>query len=215
MSHLKIKTLTVCIFLVFYNCKGQESKKTEHGQEQNVGGPCEGCEAIFEYGSKKLKSKDTLPGFEKNAQKLTITGTIFEKDGKTPAENIIAYIYHTNDQGIYETKGNETGWAKRHGFIRGWIKTNKDGKYTFYTFRPAAYPNRDEPVHIHITVKEPNTNPYYLDDYLFDDDPLLTPNKRKALKNRGGSGIVAPKLENGMLTMKRDIILGKNIPDYE
>lgn len=215
MRHLKIKALTVCIFLLLYNCKGQQNKKREQKQEQNVGGPCEGCEAVFEYGNKKLGSKDTLPGFEKNTQKLMITGTIFKKDGKTAAANVIAYIYHTNGQGIYETKGYETGWAKRHGYIRGWIKTNKNGKYTFYTFMPAAYPNRKEPVHIHLTIKEPNRNAYYLDAYHFDDDPLLSADKRKTHKNRGGSGIVTPKVENGILTIRRNLILGKNIPDYE
>lgn len=180
-----------------------------------VGGGCEGCEAIFEYGDKKLTSTDTLPGFKENEPKLKITGTVFQKDGKTPAQDVILYIYHTNRNGIYELIGNEKGWAKRHGFIRGWIKTAKDGKYTFYTFRPAAYPDRKEPEHIHLTVKEPNKNEYYLDDYLFEDDPLLTQEKRKKLSNRGGSGVMTPQEENGIFTIERNIILGKNIPDYE
>ena len=51
-------------------------------------------------------------------------------------DNVIIYIYHTDQHGIYPTTGNETGWGKRHGFIRSWAKTGKDGKYTFYTFRP-------------------------------------------------------------------------------
>ena len=195
------------MLLTLASCQAQSIK--------NVGGPCEGCEAIFEYKSKVLTSIDTLPGFQQNEPKLKITGTVFKKDGKTPAENVIIYIYHTNRQGIYPTKGNETGWAKRHGFIRGWVKTGKDGYYTFYTFRPAAYPDGSEPEHIHITVKEPDKNEYYLDEYLFDDDPLLTQSRRRILKGRGGSGIVNPKAEGGMLTTKRNIILGKNIPDYE
>ncbi len=211
MWHPKNKISTVFILLMLFNCTGQESKKAK----QNIGDLCQGCEAIFEYGNKKLEFKDTLPGFEENIPKLAITGTIFKKDGKTPAENVIVYIYHTNRQGIYETKGNEEGWAKNHGIARGWIKTGKDGKYAFHTFRPVAYPNSTEPAHIHVTVKEPNTNPYYIESYFFDDDPLLTADKRKALKNRGGSGIVTPKMENGILTLRRNLILGKNIPDYE
>ncbi len=180
-----------------------------------VGGGCEGCEAIFEYGDKKLIPIDTLPGFEENEPKLKITGTVFQKDGKTPAEDIILYIYHTNRYGIYELKGDKKGWAKRHGFNRGWIKTAKGGKYTFYTFRPAAYPDKTEPEHIHLTVKEPDKNEYYLDSYLFEDDPILTQEEREKLSNRGGSGVMTPKEENGILTIKRNIILGKNIPNYE
>lgn len=205
-----MKTLKTPLFLILLgtiSCNAQAPK--------TVGGGCEGCEAIFEYGDKVLTPVDTLPKFQHNDPKLKITGTVFKKDGKTPARDVILYIYHTNRDGIYETSGNEKGWARRHGLIRAWVKTGEDGKYTFYTFRPAAYPNGSEPEHIHLTVKEPNTNEYYLDDYLFDDDPLLTQEKRENRNNRGGSGIVKPKSEAGLLLIERDIILGKNIPDYE
>jgi protocatechuate 3,4-dioxygenase beta subunit len=211
---IKIRTFKLTLSLVLWmctSCNGQTRIETT----KNVGGGCEGCEAIFEYGDKILTSIDTLPEYENNVPKLKITGTVLKKDGMTPAENVILYIYHTNRQGIYETKGNETAWAKRHGFIRGWVKTGKDGRYTFYTFRPAAYPNGNEPEHIHIIVKEPDKNEYYLDDYLFDDDPHLTKEIREERKNRGGSGIIKPKEKNGILLIERNIILGKNIPNYE
>lgn len=195
-----------CLFLNF-NCSAQ-SRKT-------VGGGCEGCEAIFEFGEKTLSSIDTLPDFDTSEPKLKLTGTVFHRDGKTPARDVILYIYHTDRTGLYPKKGNETGWARRHGYLRGWIKTDQRGHYTFYTFRPAAYPDRADPEHIHLTVKESDRNEYYLDDFLFEDDPILTRQKRKLLSNRGGSGIGMPKLEKGILTLHRDIILGLNIPDYE
>lgn len=211
---IKFRTLQLCILSALWVCASCNAQ-TKNSATKIIGGGCEGCEAIFEYGNKKLTPTDTLPEYENNEPKLKIFGTVLKKDGITPVEDVIIYIYHTNRKGIYETKGNETGWAKKHGFIRGWVKTGKDGKYTFYTFRPASYPNRSEPEHIHITVKEPDKNEYYLDDYLFDDDPLLTQNAKDKLSNRGGSGIMKPIKENGMLTIERDIILGKNIPNYE
>lgn len=79
----------------------------------------------------------------------------------------------------------------------------------------SGYPDGSEPEHIHVTVKEPDKNEYYLDEYLFDDDPLLTHGKRKHLENRGGSGIMQPKRGNGILTVERNITLGLHIPDYE
>lgn len=206
--NLKTKILFFSFFtLVTTACNAQRNKI--------IGGACEGCEAIYEYGNKKLTPVDTLPEFERKAPKLKITGTVFKADGKTPAKGVIIYIYHTNREGIYEQKGDEKGWAKRHGFIRGWVKTGADGKYTFYTFRPASYPDRSEPEHIHITIKEPNIKEYYLDEYLFEDDSLLTSKIRKTRENRGGSGIVKPTLQKGMLTIERNIILGQNIPNYE
>lgn len=207
------KLINILIVLLSVTSCQSQTKKTD--LNKIVGGPCEGCEAIFEYGNKKLSPIDTLPDFKEKETKLKLTGTVFEKGGKTPAENVIIYIYHTNRKGIYATKGNEKGWARRHGYIRGWIKTDRTGQYTFYTFRPAAYPNGIEPEHIHITLKEPNKNEYYIDDFVFDDDPMLTQKERNELKNRGGSGIILPTLKGNIPTAKRDIILGLNIPDYE
>ncbi|MGI9545422.1 MAG: intradiol ring-cleavage dioxygenase [Cyclobacteriaceae bacterium] len=200
------------LILVFQSCQSQDRTTAT---SELVGGPCEGCEAIHEYGDKVLHSIDTLPLFDQTEPKLKITGTVFQKDGKTPAKDVILYIYHTNREGIYQTKGEEEGWARRHGFIRGWVKTNASGKYTFYTFRPGAYPNRGAPEHIHPIVKEEDKNEYYLDDYLFDDDPILTTSERSKQQKRGGSGIVRPELQGEIYLVERDIILGLNIPNYE
>ncbi|GAA4135016.1 hypothetical protein GCM10022216_08510 [Sphingobacterium kyonggiense] len=196
----------LCLLILFYSCEAQP--------RHHIGGPCEGCEAIYEYANKKLAAIDTLPEFWNNEPKMKITGTVYHLDGKTAAQDVIIYIYHTNRKGIYQTKGNEAGWAKRHGYIRGWVKTNKEGKFTFYSFRPASYPDGSEPEHIHITIKEPGKNEYYLDEYFFTDDPLFTNQFKSRLKNRGGSGVVVPKMINGMWFIHRDLILGKNIPDY-
>lgn len=190
------------------NCFGQKKSILK------VGGSCYGCEAIYEYKNKQLTSIDTLPDFIHNNPKLKITGTVYKKDRKTPAKDVIIYIYHTDRYGIYPTKGNEKGWGQKHGYLRGWTKTNSLGKYTFYTFIPSAYPNRKAPQHIHTIIKEPFKNEYYIEDILFDNDPLLTQKERAKLKKRGGSGITKPKNDKGILTIKRDIFLGLNIPNY-
>ena len=206
---LKFRVVNAVILLAFFGFNSCSAQPT-----RIVGGGCEGCEALFEYGYKVLTTTDTLPGFHDNDPKLKITGTVFELDGTTPAEGVIVYIYHTDRTGVYPKLGDETGWARRHGYIRGWTKTGSDGSYTFYTFRPASYPDASEPEHIHLTVKEPDTNEYYLDDYVFDDDPLLTQRRRDNFRNRGGSGIMRAVEKDGILTIHRDIILGLNVTDY-
>lgn len=209
-----MKRYTALLFfsLVFVSCNSQ-TRNSDSGAP--LGGPCEGCEAIYEYGNKNLTSIDTLPDFLNNEPKLKITGTVFQKDGKTPASGVILYIYHTNREGIYETRGDEKGWARRHGYIRGYVKTGTDGEYTFYTFRPASYPNGREPEHIHITVKEPGKKEYYLDDFIFEDDLYFSEKEIEAGENRGGSGIVLPRQNNGYYLVERNIILGLNIPNYK
>ncbi len=56
--------------------------------------------------------------------------------------------------------------------------------------------------------------PYYVDEFLFDDDPLLSAEERRKQPLYGGSGILKPVKENGMLVARRDIVLGLNIPGY-
>ena len=173
-------------------------------------GRCEGCEAVFEYGDGELAPADTLPDFGTTDRQLLLRGTIYESDGETPAEGVILYVYHTNAEGEYATRGDETGWARRHGYIRGWVKTAADGRYAFYTGMPGSYSST--PAHVHPIVLEPDGRYYWLTSWFFEGDPNLESGHDDA---RGGSGIVDPHEEDGMLVADRDIILGRNVPGYE
>jgi protocatechuate 3,4-dioxygenase, beta subunit len=187
------------------------SKSTAH-----VGGGCEGCEAIFEspIPFEKLKNIDTLPDYKGPGPKIEISGTVYHRDGKTPAKDVVLYVYHTDQTGHYTPGPDAKGWEKRNGHIRGWMKTDKNGFYKFYTLKPGAYPNTNIPAHIHIVVKEPDKNEYYIDEYLFEGDPFLTASERKRQEKRGGDGIISLDEKNKMLHGKRNIILGLNIPGY-
>lgn len=182
-----------------------------------VGGTCEICDAVFEspVPFDQLNPVDTLPDFNDEGPRLKVEGTIYKKDGRTPAKDVVMYIYHTDQTGIYPKKGDEKGYARQHGYLRGWVKTKEDGKYSFYTLRPASYPNSNNPAHIHSVIKEPDKNPYWIDDFLFEDDPYLVPNQRSYLQKRGGNGILKlTKIDENYFSAKRNIILGENIPDY-
>jgi len=158
--------------------------------DKKAGGNCEGCEAIYEcpIPFAQLNEVDTLPGFNDAGPKIQISGVIYKSDGKTPAAGVILYVYHTDQKGNYATKGNEKGWGKRHGYIRGWIKTNEKGEYKIYTLVPASYPNSNNPKHIHPTIKEPGVSEYWIDEFVFDDDPLLPATERNRTSPRGGNG---------------------------
>jgi protocatechuate 3,4-dioxygenase beta subunit len=207
------KAISIGIIMVIATT-GCAQKSSTETREKVVGDGCEGCEAVLEYGEHVLNAVDTLPDFTSDGPKLKVTGVVYHKDGKTPAKDVILYIYHTNQDGVYPKKGNEKGGDRRHGYIRGWIKTGADGRYTFYTLKPAPYPGRDAPAHIHPVIKEPGVTPYWIDEYLFDDDPLLTEDIRREQKQRGGHGIMKTTQAGGMLVVKRDIVLGKNVPHY-
>ncbi len=204
----------VVLIIGFLSCVHSQNKNQD--SYRRVGGPCEGCEAIFEFGKKNLTSVDTLPGFNDLGQKIKVTGTIYQIDGKTPAKDVILYVYHTDQNGIYAKKGGETGWANRHGYIRGWVKTDKNGKYTFYTLKPGVYPSRTDPAHIHPTILEPDGKYYWIQDYYFEGDSLLTAEVLDSgSKRRGGNGLLTLKKQGSVWVGTRDIILGKNISGYK
>ena len=203
--------LAILFSILILSCTQSQQKSTE----KKVGGPCEGCEAIYEFGDQLLDPVDTIPGFDSSKEKMKVTGIIYQEDAKTPANGVILYIYHTNQRGIYQPTDHPEGWELRHGQHRGWIKTGKDGRYTFYTFRPASYPNTTISQHIHATIKAPGYTEYYIDEYLFDDDPFLSESQRNGQRERGGpGGIISLTEADGILLAERDIILGRNIPGY-
>ena len=182
-----------------------------------IGGACEGCEAIFENKTpfQNLTHELTLPTGHSNQTTLTITGTVYARDGKTPASDVILYVYHTDQTGRYTANAGATGWEKRHGSIRGWLKTNKQGAYAIHTIMPAPYPSDDIAAHIHIFLKEPNKNPYWIEEYVFEGDPFLKSTDKNIHNPRGGSGLLKVEVKDHQQKARRDIILGLNIPNYK
>jgi protocatechuate 3,4-dioxygenase, beta subunit len=182
--------------------------------DRKVGGPCEDCEIMLEGMPQTMNWESKISGIDEPGDPMEITGTIFKPDGKTPAPNVILYIYHTDAKGIYSpSPGQKHG--NRHGHLRGWIKTDAQGRYKFVSIRPASYPNGQAPQHIHPIIKEAGMSPYWIDEYLFNDDPFLTEEEKMRQKKRGGSGIIRlTKNEQGVWVGRRDIVLGMNIPGY-
>ena len=198
------------IFLLFTTTQlmGQTNSK--------VGGGCDGCELMYKGMPRQINAVDTSAGWYEGGTKLIITGRVLQRDGRTAAANVVVYYWHTDNNGRYlPAKGAHN--ATRHGHLRGWVKTGRDGRYEIYTIRPAAYPSHDEPQHIHLSIKESElANEYYVDDLVFDDDPLLHRKTKRGFKaeNRGGSGVLRTGMKKNIQVAVHDIILGLNIPNY-
>ncbi len=165
---------------------------------------------IYDYSEKKLNNTDTLPDFAARKNKLKIEGTIYESDGVTPASNVLLFICQSDEDGNYELKRYN---KKRYVHHRGWIRTDKDGHYTFYTFIPGKYIYGNEPIQIHPIIKEPNKPEYRLESFLFENDPLLT-EKRSKIKHINTNRILKLDKKEGLYVAKRDIILGKEVEAY-
>lgn len=176
---------------------------------------CEDCQMLFEGIPDAISSSATVAPAGEPGEPLFIEGTIYLADGKTPAPGIILYFYHTGADGRYTPSKGQTN-ARRHGHLRGWVKSDANGRYSFTTIRPGSYPNSRNPQHIHPIIVESRNYYYWIDEYLFADDPLLSDQEKRNQSGRGGSGIVTLVRDSkGGWKGKRDIILGKNVPDYK
>lgn len=199
-------------------CNGQTKnttiKKNSGNTKKIVGGGCDGCEVMYVGMPARIISVDTSVSWREEGKKLLVTGTVYKPGGKIPAPGVVVYYYHTDNTGHYTKRNDKPENKTVHGHIRGWVKTDARGHYEIYTIRPAPYPDNKTPAHIHLVIKEPAINEYYIDELVFNDDPLLTGKKRSQLEQRGGSGILKVENVNNAEIAKHNIILGLNIPDY-
>ena len=152
-----------------------------------------------------------IAGPDEPGERLLLTGRITTPDGTKPAAGIIVYAHHTNNEGLYANGSNESEWSRRHGRLRGWAKTDADGRYSFHTIKPAPYPDMGGPAHIHLMIGEPGRRRYYIDDVVFIGEFGVTTGYHRKQELRGGSGIVTLRDNgNGVLVAVRDIILERH-----
>lgn len=160
-----------------------------------------------------LENTATVNGYDMSAQKIQLTGTVYEADGVTPAKDVVLYIEQANEEGLYEIIDN-----LGHNQVNqsAMLKTDADGHYTFYTFVPGhtkeklAYRRTKRAQHIHILVKEPGKLEYELPAFVFDSDRMVTKYYRKRLKKRGGNNLLILEEKDGFQIAKKDIVLSKD-----
>jgi len=87
---------------------------------------------------------------------FVVRGRLLNVDG-SPAANAIVFAYHTDRGGLYDKRENGPhSWR-----LRGWARTDADGKFTFETIRPGAYPNADILPHVHFAAFLANGERYH------------------------------------------------------
>lgn len=171
---------------------------------------CEGCEGALERDPATLDAEARIGPASEPGVGLTVSGTVYAHDGRTPVADVVIYAYQTNADGLYANGSSESVWSRRHGRLRGWVKTGANGKYRFDTIKPAPYPNATMPAHIHFTVLEPGRPPYWIDDIVFEGEFGVTDAYRAEMTNKGGNGIVSVEHTAAGAHVIRDIILERH-----
>ena len=163
------------------------------------GAPCGSCIA-----PEKLSWKTVIPPENEPGEPLVVTGKIFQPDGKTPAEGMVLFVYHTDRTGYYNAQDDAS-----HPRLKGWMKIGADGKYEFRTIRPGAYPHRSTPAHIHAHLYGPGDSERSIEDYWFKDDPRINDSELKKMTEQGAHPAIVElkRGSDGVWRGERDITL--------
>ncbi len=140
----------------------------------------------------RVTSRARIAAADEPGTPLAIRGRLFRADGKTPAPGITVFAYHTDRNGRYDvpSKGPHS-WR-----LRGWAITDALGRFHFDTIRPAPYPGRRTPAHVHLSLEGPGVPRRWTPEVRFADDELVTTAERVASTRQGIFGNVRPVQSN-------------------
>jgi protocatechuate 3,4-dioxygenase beta subunit len=138
---------------------------------------------------KDAPSKITIANREEPGERLTVAGRVLGQDGVTPLAGASVYVYHTDVKGYYSPGANDN----RNPRLRGYMRTDAQGRYEFSTIKPGSYPNSRVPAHIHYVVTAAGFTERVF-EIVFEGDPFLSDNVRQDAA-REWSGFSLRRLE--------------------
>lgn len=170
------------------------------------GGSLFARQSLANGSNSKAPWKISLVSDQEPGEPLIISGTIYAPDGHTALEGINLWVYQTDATGHYSTL-RESGGDNRNTRLHGLMQTNHEGQYEFRTIKPAPYPGRRNPAHIHAFVSGLGYPEYWIDEFLFEDDPFITDEMRQKFSGKGtfSSILTLTRGSDGVLRGVRDI----------
>lgn len=134
-------------------------------------------------------------GGEALGQRIVVTGRVLDAN-RRPVPNTLIEIWQANAAGRYRHTGDNWPAPLDPAFDgAGRTLTDADGRYTFTTVKPGAYPwqNHDNawrPAHIHFSLfgrsftQRLVTQMYFPGDPLFFQDPIFNAVRDEKVRNR-------------------------------
>lgn len=155
-----------------------------------------------------LSWKTSIGAENEPGEPLIVSGTIYAPDGQTPLPGITLRVYQTDATGHYSPL-SESGGDNRNTRLHGLMQTNSEGRYEFRTIKPAPYPGRTNPAHIHAYVSGPGYPEYWIDEYLFAGDPYVTEEMKQKFGGKGSQSSILKLTRDSSGTWRgvRDIVI--------
>ena len=157
------------------------------------------------------RSRITLVPAGEPGTPLRVTGQVVRPDGVTPAAGVVLYLHQTGSDGLY---AREAGSPPR---LRGWLRTDAEGRYEYRTIRPAPYPSRTIPAHIHTQLWGEGVPRQWNHDLRFADDELVDEAERDASRAAGRfAWLCTPARDpDGTLHCTQDLRLKSRADDFD
>ena len=133
-----------------------------------------------------------VPPTGEPGEALVISGVVFKPDGRTPLAGASVYVYQTDAKGAYAV---DDARASNNPRLRGYLRTDAEGRYEFRTIRPGSYPGTRNPGHIHYHVNAPGHTERVF-EIVFEGDTLIPEQWKRDAKNPQ-SGVAIVRLEAG------------------
>ncbi len=142
----------------------------------NLNAPVYGHEAIGELDHDL--TRNARRNGEPLGERIIVTGRVTDEDGR-PVPNTLIEIWQANAAGRYVHKVDQHDAPLDPNFLgAGRTMTDKDGRYTFISIKPGAYPwgnhpNAWRPNHIHLSLFGQYFGSRLVTQMYFPGDPLL------------------------------------------
>src|SRR5262245_36951187 len=164
------------------------------------------CAQAPQIAEKDAPSKIAIASKEEPGERLIVTGQLFGPDGKTPLAGGSVYVYHTDAKGLYTPETNDN----RNPRLRGYMRTDAQGRYEYSTIKPAPYPNNQIPAHIHYVVNAP-AYAERIFEIVFEGDPNINERIRHDAAKEGSAFSIRTLTRNqqGVWQCTQDIKMRK------
>lgn len=122
-------------------------------------------------------SEATLVEADEPGRALVLEGTVLGSEGE-PLEGASVFLYQTGADGVYGPEGNSDPR------IRGYLRTDGEGRFRVRTIKPGSYPGTRVAPHIHVHVRPPGSDvaggEETVKEIVFEGDALVSDRMRRS-----------------------------------